>query len=59
MLRLESKTYNVTYWVNSEHIVMVWKDKDGITRLELSNGKINYPNETPEEIADMMRRTHK
>lgn len=42
----------ITYWVNPLHIIKVWAEGDGITRLELSNGKIIYPDVAPETVAE-------
>ena len=53
LIRLRSRTdERITYWVNPMHIVKVWSENDGITRLELSDGKIIYPDVTPDTIAD-------
>ena len=60
MLRLECANYkDIVYWVNPAHVVKVWRGKDSMTRLEQSTGAILCVRESPEEIADMIRRASK
>lgn len=55
LICITNQIHKVPQWVNPDHIVLAWEE-DGLTRLELSNGKIIYPAESPAEIADLMRR---
>lgn len=47
------------YWINPAQIVKIWREEDGLTRLETVDGKIIYPNEDPLEIVDEIRRIMK
>ena len=59
-VRVNSAAFSgCVYEINSAHIVMVWTENDGKTRLKLSDGSIIFPREDMAEITDYIRRMSK
>lgn len=55
IIKLTSEVDDRAIYVNVNHVVFLWKQVDGTTRVSLSNGAhLNYVKETPEEILHLI-----
>lgn len=55
IIKLTSDVDDKAIYVNVNHVVFLWEQEDGTTRVSLSNKTyLNYVKETPEEILHLI-----